>query len=192
MRHILSPLCFFVIASLFLGGQRAPAQFNQEGMIREQIEALKPLGKMNGAWRGTATIMTPTGKLELTQTERVGPLLGGAVKVVEGRGYDSEGKTEFNALGVISYDTQKKKLLMKSYANGRAGEYEIKITDDGFQWEMSVGTFIIRYEATLTEDSWTEVGQRIVPGQEPMTFFEMQLQRIGETDWPIANPVAPK
>jgi hypothetical protein len=40
----------------------------------------------------------PSGeKLALTQTERIGPMLQGAIKVVEGRGYNQEGALVFNA-----------------------------------------------------------------------------------------------
>jgi hypothetical protein len=37
-----------------------------------------------------------------------------------------------------------------------------------------------------------EIGERIVPGGEPVRFFEMTLKRIGDTDWPAAGAVGPK
>ena len=36
------------------------------------------------------------------------------------------------------------------------------------------------------------VGERLVPGQEPQRIFEMDLKRVGDTDWPAAGPVAPR
>jgi hypothetical protein len=36
------------------------------------------------------------------------------------------------------------------------------------------------------------VGDRILPGRDPIRFFEMKLERVGDTDWPLGTPVAPK
>jgi hypothetical protein len=48
---------------------------------------MKARAPMNGAWRGEATTLLPGGERRtITQTERIGPLLGGAMKVIEGRG----------------------------------------------------------------------------------------------------------
>ncbi|RZJ04580.1 MAG: hypothetical protein EON89_07095 [Brevundimonas sp.] len=51
-----------------------------------QREALDRLAFLDGEWRGTATVHGPGGTTVLTQTERVGPMLGGSVRVIEGRG----------------------------------------------------------------------------------------------------------
>lgn len=180
-----------VIAALLSYAVTAIGQ--EEQAIRNQIKQLEPLKKMDGLWRGTATIVTPTGeRLKLIQTERVGALLGGAVKVVEGRGYDEGGETRFNALGIISYDNAKRKLMMRSYAQGRTGDFEIKLTDDGFEWEIPMGPATIRYAAKLTAETWHEFGERVVDGQKPMRFFEMKLKRIGDSRWPAVDPVATK
>ncbi len=39
----------------------------------------------------------------------------------------------------------------------------------------------MRYTATIQEDLWQEVGYRIIPGKQPIRFFEMNLKRIGDT-----------
>jgi len=44
----------------------------------------------------------------------------------------------------------------------------------------------------VKDGAWREVGDRIIPGKEPVRFFEMNLQRVGKTDWPAAGPVRPK
>jgi hypothetical protein len=63
-----------------------------------------PLAFMDGVWRGPAWVIGPSGERHtITQTERIGPFLDGSVKVIEGRGYDSEGKVTFDAFGTISY-----------------------------------------------------------------------------------------
>jgi hypothetical protein len=51
---------------------------------------------------------------------------------------------------------------------------------------------MIRYTATIKGNTLSEIGERIVAGSEPMRFFEMTLQRIGETDWPAAGAVGAK
>jgi phage protein U len=47
----------------------------------------------------------------------------------------------------------------------------------------------IRYTATVTNGSWTEVGDYIAPGQPPRRFFTMTLTRVGDSDWPGAGGV---
>jgi hypothetical protein len=37
-----------------------------------------------------------------------------------------------------------------------------------------------------------EVGDRIAPGQDPVRFFDMNLKRVGDTDWPAAGAISPK
>lgn len=40
--------------------------------------------------------------------------------------------------------------------------------------------------------AWHEVDDRVVEGREPQRFFEMKLQRVGDTDWPGGNPIPPR
>jgi hypothetical protein len=162
-------------------------------VIAAQREAMAKLAFMDGAWRGPAWTMLPSGeKHSITQTERVGPFLDGAVKVIEGRGYEPDGKTSFNAFAIVSYSPATKSYRMHSYAMGKVGDFELKLNPDGFSWEMPMGPATIRYTATIKDGTWTEVGERIVPGREPMRFLEMNLKRIGNTDWPAAGAIPPK
>ena len=76
-----------------------------QAVMANQRKALMRLAFMDGAWRGTAWTMLASGeKHTVTQTERIGPFLGGGVKVIEGRGYDADGTVTFNALGIVSYE----------------------------------------------------------------------------------------
>ena len=45
----------------------------------------------------------------------------------------------------------------------------------------------VRYTATITGESWNEVGDLIAEGQPPRRIFEMNLKRIGDSDWPEAG-----
>jgi hypothetical protein len=160
--------------------------------IAKQQAAMKALSWMDGVWRGPAVTTRPGGqKITVTQTERSGPLLGGAVHVVEGRGYNADGSTGFNALGIISYDPDKDAYSMRSYAMGQAGDFPLTVTPNGAIWTIVAGPATIRYTITAKDGVWHEVGERVVEGQAPVQFFEMTLKRIGDSSWPAAGAIPP-
>ena len=159
-----------------------------------QREAMTKLAFMDGEWRGPAwTQMAPQGeKHKITQTERVGTFLDGTVRVIEGRGYDADGKVSFNAFAVISYKLDTKSYSMRSYAMGNAGDFVLVPMADGFTWEIPAGPMTIRYTATIKDGVWKEVGDRIIPGKDPIRFIEMDLKRVGDSSWPAAGAIPPK
>jgi hypothetical protein len=162
-------------------------------VLKAQREAIAPLAFMDGEWRGTGWAYSPSGeKVEFTQTERVGPFLGGSVKVIEGKAYDAKGNVSFNAFGTIYFDTAKKTYTMHSYAQGNVGDFAFKPTADGFVWEIPAGPMTIRYTAVIKDGTWHEVGDRIMPGKDPARIFEMTIKRIGNTTWPAGGAVKPK
>src|SRR3954468_15993891 len=65
-----------------------------------QRTALQPLAIFDGTWRGPAQVLRPEGWMTITQTERVGPMLDGSLRVIEGRGYGADGRMQFNAFAV--------------------------------------------------------------------------------------------
>jgi hypothetical protein len=81
---------------------------------------------------------------------------------------------------------------LHSYAQGQVGDFVITPQADGYVWEIPAGPMTIRYTATIKDGNWKEVGDRIVPGKDPIRFFEMNLKRVGDTDWPAAGAVSPK
>lgn len=161
--------------------------------IAAQREAMAPLARMDGVWRGPAWILLPSGEKHVsTQTERIGPFLDGSVKVIEGRSYDAEGKVTFNAFGTISYNPATHAYTLHSHALGNVGDFVLKPTADGYVWEIPAGPATIRYTAVIKDGAWREVGDQIVPGKEPVHIFEMNLKRVGDTDWPAGGAVPPK
>ncbi len=180
---------FFLLLSAAYAQRPDPA-----ALISEQKKAMAALSFMDGVWRGSAWTLMPNGqKHNITQTERIGPFLDGSVKVIEGRGYETDGKVGFNAFGTISYDVAKKAYTMRSHAMGVVGDFPFKPTADGYVWELPAGpNATVRYTAVLKNGTFVEIGEMIRPGKEPMKTFEMSLQRIGDSDWPAAGAVAPK
>lgn len=187
-----------LLATIALACGLAPVTLAQErpdsaALVAAQREAMAAFAFMDGTWRGPATTVVPGGERRtVTQTERVGPLLDGAIRMIEGRGYDADGKTAFNALAILSYDVRTKAFSLRSYAMGHAGDFPVQRTADGFSWEIPAGPATIRYHATVKDGTWHETGERVVPGQDPVRFFEMRLTRVGDSAWPAAGAVPPR
>jgi hypothetical protein len=187
---IFAALILTAVACLNAYGQGRP---DPATLIAAQREAMKSLAMMDGVWRGPAWTILPSGeKHNITQTERIGPFLDGSIKVIEGRGYNADGSVGFNAFGVISHDPATKVYTMHSQAQGRIGDFVIKPTGDGYVWEIPAGPMTIRYTAVIKDGTLHEVGDRIVPGKEPVRFFEMTLKRVGDTDWPAGGAIPMK
>jgi hypothetical protein len=161
--------------------------------IAKQQAAMKALSWMDGVWRGPAVTTGPGGRqYAVTQTERSGPFLDGSVHVIEGRGYNADGSTGFNALAIISYDPDKDAYSLRSYALGRVGDFPMVLTPTGAVWTIPAGpATTIRYTITAKDGTWREVGERVVEGQAPVQFFEMNLKRIGDSAWPGAGAIPP-
>ncbi len=192
MRPILSLVIAAAAAAVASVGANAQ-QPDTAALLSAQTEALKAFAMLDGAWRGPATVVLPDGsRLAFIQTERIGPFLGGSVRVIEGRGYDDSGAVRFNAFGIISFDPSTRSYSLHSHAQGHVGDFAFVPTGDGYRWEIPIGPATIRYVATVKDGELHEVGERIVPGREPLRIFEMRLKRIGDVDWPAAGAIAPK
>ena len=170
-------------------GAAAQERRDPTAVMAAQREAMAALAFMDGVWRGPATTVLPSGdKHAITQTERIGPLLGGTVKVIEGRGYEPDGKTTFNALGVISYDVgpRRTRCARTRWAcRGTSRSCSRATASRGrFQRDRSRSG-----SAVVKDGTWTEVGDRIAPGKDPVRFFEMKLTRVGDSDWPGAGAI---
>lgn len=184
-----------IIAAILVAvaANAAQAQTQSPAGTETQREALGRLAFLDGEWRGTAVISSPEGRQTLTQTERVGPMLGGSVRVIEGRGYAADGSTAFNAMGVIAWDQTRNAYSFRSYAQGYQGDYPFEVTEDGFRWQMPAGPgATIQYVTTVKDGRWREVGHYVREGQPPVPFIEMDLRRIGDTPWPAAGAVPPE
>ncbi len=181
-------LALVVIATAFHASAQGPADTE---LLASQRKALDAVARYDGHWKGEATVYNPDGtRLQLIQTERVGAMLDGTIRVIEGRGYLPDGAIVFNALAVVSYTPRTGKYNFRSYAQGYAGDYPLDVGPEGFTWSINMGPAVMRYTSTVKDGTWVEVGERIVPGQPPEKTFEMRLKRIGSTEWPSSGAVA--
>jgi hypothetical protein len=170
-----------------LGAQTRP---DPVALVAAQREAMTPLARMDGVWRGPAWSMTPNGRHEVTQTERIGTFLGGSVRVMEGRGYNADGSVGFNALGILSFDPTTNSYSLSSWAQGRSGVFPFRVTADGYAWEIPAGPgAIIRYTATIRDGTLREIGEYVAGDAPPRQIFEMNLRRVADTSWPAGDPV---
>jgi hypothetical protein len=165
----------------------APQSRDPSAIAKAQAEAMARLEAMDGAWRGPAVTQTAQGERRVIQTERIGPMLGGTIKVIEGRGFVDGRGVGFNAFGVVSYDPFKQAYEFRSYAQGYAGTFPFEVTPTGYVWSTPAAGGSVRYTATIAGDSWNEVGDLIVEGQPARRIFEMNLKRNGDSDWPEAG-----
>ena len=116
-----------VLLAIGIGGRwtgLAEEREDPAARIAAQRDAMATLAFMDGIWRGPAWTLLPSGeKHAVTQTERIGPFLDGSIKVIEGRGYDADGRVGFNAFAAISYDIAAHTYTLHSYALGRVGDF---------------------------------------------------------------------
>jgi hypothetical protein len=196
---MIRPFRTFVVLAIMCAMAPAPqaasaqVQPDSAALVVAQREAMKRFAYMDGVWRGPAWTILPSGQRhDVTQTERIGPFLDGSVKVLEGRGYNPDGTVGFNAFGIISFQPGPQTYTLRSYALGYAGDFALAPTADGYIWTLPAGPMTIRYTATIQNNTWREVGDRIVPGKDPVRFFEMNLKRVGDTKWPADGAVSPQ
>ncbi|QIK80518.1 DUF1579 domain-containing protein [Lysobacter sp. HDW10] len=194
MRNSILMLATAAVLSLLpVVTQAEQAPPSAKAMQDAQREALKPLDFLNGIWQGNAYNIGPDGmRHEIVQTERIGPMLDGTIKVIEGRGYNADGTVGFNAFAVLSYDVRKRAFNFRSYAMGNEGDFEFTPTRDGYVWKVQAGPVTIRYTAKITGASFNEVGDRILPDGKEIRFFEMNLKRVSDTTWPSGQAVPMK
>ena len=68
----------------------------------------------------------------------------------------------------------------------------MKLNPEGYSWEIPAGPMTIRYHAVVKNGEWVETGDRVEGDKLPVRFFEMRLNRVGDSDWPAAGAISPK
>lgn len=180
------------LAACFALPAPASAQALFPAGTEEQRQAMQTLSWMDGEWVGEATVSMGPGRTSThPHTERIGPMLGGSIRVIEGRSVNEDGSAAFNAFAVVSWDDAADRFVMRSYANGQAADFPLEGSADGFRWTTPARGGEMRYVTTFKDGEWVEVGDFVMPGREPMRVIQMRLRRRGDTGWPAADPVVP-
>lgn len=178
MKKLLAFLVVGVLPVLASGQPPAP----------KQPEALKSLDWMIGSWEGESWIEFAPGQRRTNRSlETVQRKVGGAVFLIEGfhkgkaPGQDGneEETTTHESLSMLLYDGNAKRYRFIAYtARQGYGEYEVKLIDGGWQWEMVNPAGKQRFTITHTEkDEWSETGETSQDGKHWRKFFEMNLHR---------------
>ncbi|QIK78455.1 DUF1579 domain-containing protein [Sphingomonas piscis] len=179
-----------IAALLFTAAMPAGAQTREgSASMAEEKAAMEKFSWMDGIWKGQAVHRGPAGDRTVVHTERSGSILEGTVRLIEGRAYQPDGSTAFNALAMISYDPATHSYRMASHAEGRFGVFKIEPTTSGYVWTLPAGPSAIRYTAVYQDGLWKEIGEYVVDGQAPRQFFSMEMRRVGPTDWPSGGSV---
>jgi hypothetical protein len=177
-----------VALALLFSAAPAMAQEANPAAIAEQKAAMKRFAWMLGTWRGPAKGMTRAGPYQVTQTERIGPMLDGTVVVIEGKGFRDDDSVAFNAFAIVSWDVPTKTYKMRSHALGYAGDFVLTPIENGYTWQIPAGPgATIDYKATFSNGIWTETGDYVAAGQPPRRIMEMNLKRVGDSDWPAGG-----
>jgi hypothetical protein len=175
---------------LWPGRTRAQGRPDSAGIMAAQRAAMGRLAFLDGLWRGTA-VAGPAGgpQRQMVQTERVGLALDGTVRVIEGRAHDADGTVLFQSFGIVSFDPSSNSFMLRAHADGQRGDFAFSVEADGYAWEVPSGPGRVRYRARVADGRWRQAGELLLPERPPLEIFRMDLQRIGDTNWPAAGAV---
>lgn len=172
MRRVQVLMAFVTLMSL---GPEARAQ--DADTLTGKMAALQFLV---GSWLGTGTMRVGPGAPELAEaTENASVLLEGQVLMLEGVG-TTGGRTVHHALGLISYDAEGDRYVMRAYRrDGRYLDAEVTVARDSLRWGLTDSRAgRIRYTMALDEQGrWHEIGEIEREGAW-RPFFEMTLRRV--------------
>lgn len=170
-----------------LAAAAAPAAYAQESRPpgpEAQKAAMSRLDAMVGDWKGEGWIDFGRGQDRFRGSETVQQKLGGVALLVEGNFLGQMGGSGpevpvHTTLGVISFDPKTEKYRFTTWlASGTSGEHELRLTADGWTWEIETPRFRMRYVTKLTPDQWFEIGERSMDeGKTWQKFFEMTLKK---------------
>jgi hypothetical protein len=107
---------------------------------------------------------------ELHQTEEAYYKLDGLILVIEGIGREkSGGRSLLQALGIISFDDENRKYLMRAFNDGRFLETQVELLEEGkrMTWGFVLGDVKTNSVLRINESGeWTELAE-IAIGSEP-------------------------
>ncbi len=154
----------------------------------DQRVRMEKLSLFLGEWEGTSWIQRgPEGAAARSRsTELVESRLDGLVYIVEGKHYSlDEGREDelnLHALAVLSAKPDGEGYDWRTHTHsGHGGTFDAEVDGEGrFIWRIEhPQAGLMRYTITLTETTWTEVGERTTDGGTTWhQFFEMNLEKV--------------
>ena len=145
----------------------------------QQAEMVRRLEYMVGCWSGPGWILTPDGRVDFTQTERVRLTLSGELMVIDGRGSVPRRPREliFSAFATVRYNVENASYQWRAASQGGEMLTTLIPTDDGWYWD-SEGTpgAPTRYQAWFDGRTWYETGVVTTP-DGPQTIMEFTVRR---------------
>jgi len=146
--------------------------------------AMKRLAYLIGNWRGEGWMEVGGQRRAFRGGEVIQEKVGGLALLVEGTFYDRDNPERkepvHSTLGVISYAPGPSTYRFLTWlANGRTGEHELTIRDNGFEWDLEFPNGTVRYVMERKSNGeWFEVGERSTDdGLTWNKFFEMTLRK---------------
>lgn len=193
-RKTFGIICAALTASSVLTGALPATAQKSKWRWFGDPQVMEPLNWMKGRWEGEAWFDDGTGKHhKLFRMERVGPLLGGSIIVIEGASFEMNGApAAFNDFNIISWDEPTFRIRSYAYGAGWDANNRLETTPTGYVWKSVAGPTTFRYIGTHSGDQWREVCEEIDSTGRVTIRFEMNLHRVGETDWPAAGLSMPK
>ena len=154
---------------------------HKQGELDVGLEAMQRLSDMVGTWKGKGWIRRGPGEPhQMTSTEKVKYDLDGRILVVRGLHFAKtiDAKVVHNAFAVISYNAKSGNYRFQTYlADGKQGDYAMKIEDKSIKWFMDTPRGKITYSITIEGGVWKETGEMAIPNNPAFKFFEMELKR---------------
>jgi hypothetical protein len=153
----------------------------------EQVSAQMNLFSwMAGKWQGEAWyIGADRSRTVITQNEDIKFKLDGAIITMEGTGTQIDTETQepvtvFRAFGILTWDMQASKYVLRAYRGGNFIDSELVPNEDGsYNWFIDLPYGKTRYILRHMEDgTWNEKGEFSRDnGQTWMQTFEMNLKK---------------
>lgn len=174
MKHTFAALLLVLAAGAFA---QAP------GPVPPEMQAL---GFLLGDWEGTARISRgAAGPIEVAQSERVRPLIGGHALLIEGTGRDpaDTSRVTFRAAAVVSYDPKARRYAMQTFLpGGRGTRADVEAGPNRLVWRSETGE--VRYTIWLDDEGrWRETGEHTRDGGATWhRFIEMSLVKRKPAD----------
>src|SRR5262249_18622373 len=136
-----------------------------------------------GKWSGEASIARGPGQVvEVSQTEEAQFELDGLLLTIEGVGRAKpDGKTVLQALGVISFDDESGKYMMRAFNDGRWLESEVKLEDGGnaITWGFKLGEMATKSTLRLNDKGeWTEYAELMIGDRPPVKLMELTVRPV--------------